>query len=186
MLYPRAQCYLQTWHRHWARGSQVRLLYVCGISRTKSVHSYSDTSTSHHTYCMCMNHLCIAHVVNLADPGVARFLASQMKLLCRCSPKSGRPANATISLVPQILPSWNFQKITTIYSWQSDLWEPCFQEHFQFYSLLFQGNGCMGEGGKPTYALYIETVVVPGFLVDVSNFLNREFCSRLLWMCLCM
>ena len=87
MLYPRAQCYLQTWHRHWARGSQVRLLYICGISWTKSVHSYSDTSSSHHTYCVCMNHLCTAHVVNLADPGVARFLASQMKLLCRCSHK---------------------------------------------------------------------------------------------------
>lgn len=90
LLYPVAQCYLQTWCRHQARGSQVRLLYVCGISWTKPVHSSSDASSSHHTYCMCMNHLRTAHVVNLADPGLARLLASQMKLLCRCSRKLPR------------------------------------------------------------------------------------------------
>lgn len=67
--------------------SQMWLLCVWGISWTKSAYCYSDTFSSHHPCCRYTNHLCTTHVINLVDPGAARFLASQMKLLRRYSHK---------------------------------------------------------------------------------------------------
>lgn len=81
------------------------LLCVQGISWTKSVHRYSDTFSSHHTYSVYMNHLCTTHVINLVDPGAATFLASQMKLLCRYSHKLPHiwKSSKCYTFLPQIL-----------------------------------------------------------------------------------
>lgn len=144
------------------------------------MHGYSDTFSSHHTYCMYMNRLCSTHVTNLVDPGAARFLASQMKLLCGYPISchiSGSPANATISFLPQILPSLNFQKITK-YSWQyNTLWYmvPHLQEHFLFYSLLFQGKGFMKDRWKNMCALYLETVFTPVFFSWCAQYSQQKF-----------
>lgn len=76
-------------------------LNLCIAALTPSVH-------------IILNRLCTTHVINLVDPGAARFLASQLKLLCSFIKAygipischvSGSPANATISFLPQTLPS---------------------------------------------------------------------------------
>lgn len=136
--------------------SQMWLLCVWGISWTKSAYCYSDTFSSHHPCCRYTNHLCTTHVINLVDPGAARFLASQMKLLRRYSHK-----------LPHI---WKSSKCNNLFSSSNSsqlkfpaksqieptIWYmvPRFQEHFLFYSSPFQEKGFMRDRWKK-YVFFI-------------------------------
>lgn len=139
----------------------------------------------------CAWTICVPHVsfVNLADPGVARFLASQMKLPCRCSyklPRVWKSSNCNNFFPPSNSSQIKFPENN--HHLQQTVW--CTMAVLsRAFSVLVYGVREMGvwEKGKKTCMVYTwKQWLLQCFLVDVPSFLNRKFCSRRLWMCLCV